>query len=133
MTSDLLVLATSIGIGAGLVLTAAMSVRLARLARTARRPATTTAAALAASVALTGACVAVAAALLVRVPIEPAAPEPPATRPSPARARIRDAAAGRRPAIDASRLGDAQDLVWPLVRLRIRVPRDWIVRTLSPT
>lgn len=142
MTSDLLVLATSIGIGAGLVLTAAMSLRLARLARAAGERATTeparspvtTAVALVASIALTGTCIAVAAALLVRAPMEPpTTPEPPTTRRPPVHARMADAAAGRRPTSDGSRLGDAQEILWPLVRLRVRVPRDWIVRTMSPT
>jgi hypothetical protein len=91
--------------------------------------------ALLASIGLTAASVAVAAALLVRAPVEQASPPSPekVARPTLLRAPTVDVADGRRLRSDPQRLGDAQELVWPLVQLRLRVPRDWIVRKLSGT
>jgi hypothetical protein len=88
--------------------------------------------ALLASIGLTAACAAVAAALFLRAPAAPAAPAS-AARPAPARLPIADVADGRRFASDPGRLRDAQEIVWPLLQLRIRVPRDWIVRKLTGT
>jgi hypothetical protein len=88
--------------------------------------------ALLASIGLTAASVAVAAALLLHSPVEE--PSPPSPRwPTAMRAPTVDVADGRRLRSDPRRLGDAQEIVWPLVQLRVRVPRDWIVRKLSGT
>jgi hypothetical protein len=90
--------------------------------------------ALLASVGLTGACVALAAALLVGPSAGPTASRAPAPVARASTVRLpADAADGRRLASDPRRLADAREIVWPLVQLRVRVPRDWIVRTQTAT
>ena len=91
--------------------------------------------ALLASIGLAAASVAVAAALFLRAPVEQAASPSPGSvaRPTALRAPTVDVADGRRLRSNPHRLGDAQEIVWPLVQLHVRVPRDWIVRKLSGT
>jgi hypothetical protein len=87
-----------------------------------------------ASVGLTAASLAVAGALFLRAPAEVPAPASAETeRRPPPRMPIRDAADGHRLAVDPSRLGDAREIVWPILELHVRVPSDWVVRTLSTT
>jgi hypothetical protein len=88
--------------------------------------------ALLASIGLTGACVAVAGALFLRAPVDPPAPVTTA-RPALMRAPSVDVADGRRVVSDPHRLDDAHEIVWPLIQLRVRVPRDWVVRKLTST
>jgi hypothetical protein len=87
------------------------------------------------SVWITAAGLAVAGALLVGaipsadIPLASTpAPPPPAARPS-----IPDARGGRAVASDPARLAGGQDVVWQILRMRIRVPADWIVRKASET
>jgi hypothetical protein len=85
-----------------------------------------------ASVGLTAASIAVAGAVFLRGPGDVAPPASP-ERPAAPRTAIRDVADGHRLAVDPSRLGDAKEIVWPILELHVRVPSEWVVRTLSAT
>ncbi|MGH7895450.1 MAG: hypothetical protein ACREQL_12335 [Candidatus Binatia bacterium] len=91
--------------------------------------------ALLAAVSLTAACIAVVAVLLipehVAAPARPASPSPVA--PPTAAPPNASASGGRALASDARRLEGAQEVVWPLLEMHVRVPADWIVRTVTST
>jgi hypothetical protein len=57
--------------------------------------------------------------------------EQPATRRS--RTPVADARGGRAIRADPRRLAPAQEVVWPVLRMRVRVPDDWLVRKVSET
>jgi hypothetical protein len=85
-----------------------------------------------ASIGLTAASIATAGALMLgptTVPEEPVAAPPPPRAQTP----VAESRGGRAVRIDRRRLEPAKDVVWPTLRMRVRVPDDWLVRTLSET
>jgi hypothetical protein len=85
-----------------------------------------------ASIGLAAASIATAGALMLgptATPDEPVvAPVVPQNR-----AAVAETRGGRAVRTDPRRLGTAQEVVWSVLRMRVRVPDDWLVRTLSET
>jgi hypothetical protein len=85
-----------------------------------------------ASIGLTAASIATAGALMLGPAAAPDEPSPAPATPRN-RAPIADSRGGRAVRTDPGRLGTAQEVVWPVLRMRVRVPDDWLVRKLSET
>jgi hypothetical protein len=121
------------GMVAGVALTMLALARLVQVTQTPDRRRAPAIASLVAAVGLTAASLAVTAALVVRGNTLDDAP-PPAIRPAPTpRPAETDARGGRGLARDAARLAGATDVVWPLLDMHVRVPRDWVVDKLGTT
>lgn len=85
-----------------------------------------------ASVGLTAAGIATAGALLFGTSA-PDAPDDPRPAARTDRVTIPESRGGRALASDPGRLGVPLDIVWPVLRMRVRVPADWAVRKLDTT
>jgi hypothetical protein len=92
----------------------------------------TTIPALLGAIGLTAGSIAVASALLLsgHTATDVASPTPPAPAPVSA---VLEQHAGRSLAVDAGRLATAQEVVWPTLQMRLRVPADWVVQKNSTT
>jgi hypothetical protein len=87
-----------------------------------------------ASVGLAAASIAVASVLFFRPPpTETADAGAPVPAPAPARPPIAESRGGRPVASDPARLADGKELLWPVLQLRLRVPRDWVIRKVTAT
>jgi hypothetical protein len=85
-----------------------------------------------ASIGLAAASFAVAGALLFQgSPHDPPTPEP--TAAPPAVIEVPDAMGGRRLRADSARIASGLDVDWPTLRMRVRVPADWVVRKVGAT
>ena len=87
-----------------------------------------------ASVGLTAAGVATAAALLFAGGGPPASGDVvPESVPALPRVKAPDARGGRALRSDSALLRGGLDVTWPVLRMRVQVPSDWVVRTVSTT
>jgi hypothetical protein len=84
-----------------------------------------------ASIGLTAAGLATVGALLFAGGTPAEVVEPPS--PLTPRVTIPDARGGRALSSDSARLHAPLDVTWPVLRMRVQVPSDWVVRKLSTT